>query len=274
MTIETPTGTPDPEQPSAGTETGQAPQPIQLTEESLVQLPGSEKPTKYGEWFRGFQSKHTKATTELAELQRKFQQIESERQRERQELDRFRQAANPQPQSRAKSLLDQIRERSYLTGEDASTALENVLNEVGGGFQRRDAALTLIANKLAQLDEVVNQLNNQHATQQFSSKIKAVLDKMGLPEEAMDLAQEIYLAYEGDNLDQEFPTIFENRWKQLQNLVNNINKAKVNEAKQRKFVPGQGPVGSAGKPIDISRMGAKDTADLLWETMVNGGEDT
>ena len=116
-------------------------------------------------------------------------------------------------------------------------------------------------------------MGGRFGTQDFDGKISNWLKEGGYPSEAADLAKEIYLAYEGDDLDNEFPQIFANRWEQIQQIIDSQRKAKV-EAARRPLLPGRGGNGVASKPIGLKgNESSKQLADTLWDAM-QAGETT
>lgn len=253
--------------PAAGSEA--TPSPVELKDDILVRLPNNKDAVKFGDWFKGYQAQHTKATQSLSKLQADFERVKQEREQERRELDGFRQAAGRQPStpSPTQTLAEQLKGLPYLKGEEGAALLGRVQEEIQARDQKFGTAMGVIkmlAEKLQQTNQLVESMNNRFRTQDFDAKIGKYREDLGLPAEAKDFLTELYLAYEGDDLDSEFPNIARSRWEQIQSLVRAADRAKVAEARKNRFVPGKGGVGSPSKPLDTSRMSPRELADAMW----------
>ncbi len=257
------------------------PSVIDLKEDSLVRLPGNKEPVKYGEWFTGFQRKHTEATQARSSLQSQLRDAQAAMEQTRQEAERYRAALNL-PQHREdprKGLREKFSQLPYVKGEEAAQLYEAIANEIDGGRQQlqvRDQAIRLLATELTNVKNALGQVLQKNNIGDFYTKIGRYREELGLPEEANEFLAELYSAYEGDDLDSEFPNIAKKRVEQLTAMVNAMNKKRVEEARRNRFVPGkggQGVPGKAGLP-DTSKMNAKDTADALFEAMQSVGDDT
>lgn len=247
------------------------PTPIELRDDSLVKIPGSDKPVKYGEHYRGLQGQLTRASQRAAELERKYAQAEAVAREREQQLQRYNtpreQHVNP-----AADLVGKLKSLAYLTGEDAASMVETIVNQVGQfgtEFQRRDAAIMLLYNQIKRMSDQVNGLQSNHLNSSFESKISRWVGDLGLPVEATDFAKELYLAYEGEGLDDEFPTILKNRWEQITGLSRKAEQARIAQARQLPFVPGKGGQGVPSKPLTdrLAKASPKEVADELWDAM-------
>lgn len=234
----------------------------------LVRIKGSDKPVKFGEYSRGFQSTATRAAQKAAQLER---ELAAERQT-RAQYERERQAwQQNQGQQAQPDVYAQLRQLPYLTGEDAV----NVVQNIGQQLQQRDAILLATLRQLQMLSDTVNGLNSTNQDQLFDAKINRFISEGGYPAEAAELAKEIYLAYEGDNLDEEFPQIFASRWEQITRAIDAAKAAKLSAARQTPFVPGKGGRANPSKPFQIDpKLRASETADLLWNALQQGETGT
>ena len=256
---------------------GTAPSVVELTEDSMVRLPGAKDPVRYGDHYRGFQSEFTKRAQEVSRLRQEHQKL----QQQLQDYQR-RMQAGERPQQQAPNpsaeLAQQLKSLTYLKGEDAAKVVEHITAQLGArdaALKQRDLALGLLYKKLQQVGQTVQQLNRVHNNSSFESKISKFVKDAGLPEKATNWAQELYVAYEGDDLDQEFPRILKERWEQLTGLHEEARKAKIEQARRLPFVPGKGGNGSASRPLEnLAKASAKDIADAMWPGMVDGEVET
>lgn len=237
------------------------PTPIELKDDSFVKLPGSDKPVKYGEWFRGFQGKYTQATQER-------ERLKAEAERWRQEAQKSGQPRPQAPQNPKAALVEKLKALPYVNGQEAAELVDSISSDI----QVRDQAIKLLAGKLGEVMQTVQQLNQRRGVEDFQSKIGKFHSELGFPPEAKDFLEILYSAYEGEDLDEQFPTIAREQWEKLQAIVRAQDRKRVEEAKQKRFVPAKGGFGSPSKPLDTSRMSAKETADLLWDQLQAQGE--
>ena len=227
-------------------------------ENALIKVKGSEKPVKFGEHVRGFQSQFTKASQKAAQLEKDLAQERALRQRHEQALNQ-RQSGGPQGQS--PDVFEALRALPYLTGEDAVTVVQSIAQQI----QQRDQILLGALRQMQQMQGIVKGLHESSTGSSFDAKISKWLQDGGYPAEAADLAKEIYLAYEGDDLDTEFPQIFANRWKQIETLLDGRRAAKIQANKKMPFLPGKGGQANPSKPLEIKpNATAREVADELW----------
>ncbi len=255
------------------------PSVIDLTPDSLVRIPGQDKPVKYGDYYRGFQSQFTKKAQEASQLQQRYQQLEQQFQQAQERLrqieaqHRAQVAAQP-----GNDLLAEIRQLPYLDGQSAGRVLEHIAQQQAqsaAALEQRDHALMLITQQLVETKKQLQRLAARAGQTDFEGKIKKFASDLNLPAGTEDFVKELYLAYEGDDLDNEFPTILQNRWNQLQNVIQEMQRRKVQEARQAPFVPGRGGIGSASRPIaNLATAKPSEIADALWAGMVDGGVET
>lgn len=251
--------------PSEGTPSpSQDPQPIRLGSDALIQIEGQEKPVKFSDYTRGFQSQFTKASQRAAQLERELQA-------EREARQRFEQAQRgQQPQnSPEQDLLAKLREKPYLSGEEAAEVVQSIVSQFG----QRDKVLVAALQRMQEMNEKLGGLYQNHTQQSFSSKIDKWLTDSGYGPDAREIAQEIYLAYEGDDLDQEFPRIFTERMKQLEAMFEARKRAAVEKARRMPFVPGRGGQASPSQPLQFKgNESPAQIAEALWQA--SHGADT
>jgi hypothetical protein len=240
-----------------------APTVYQVDDDTLIQPKGIDKPVKYGEHVRGLQSEFTRAKQQAAQVQR---ELEQERQlRQRYEAERQRQAQQ-QKQGQQNDVYESLRSLPYLSGEDAV----GVVQQIGQQIQQRDRILMTALQELKSLKEIVGGLHSSSTNASFDAKINKWLSDGGYPAEAAELAKDIYMAYDGDDLDQEFPAIFKQRWEQVQRMIEAQRTAALNRNRQNPFVPGKGGAGRPSAPLQFTgKEDPKEVAERLW-TAMNG----
>jgi hypothetical protein len=128
-------------------------------------------------------------------------------------------------------------------------------------------------NQMKQMKGVLDNLHRNHTTSSFDAKIDKWLTENQWNPELRDLAKEVYLAYEGDDLDQEFPRIFAQRVDQMRKAFESERQSKLNNARKMPFIPGKGGATGPSKPLEIKGSNPRDVSDQLWD-MFHKGSDT
>lgn len=232
------------------------PSVIDISDDALIRTKGSDKPVKFGDHVRGFQSQFTKASQEAARYKK---ELEGERNRIKQ-----LEAARQQPAQQTTNQPDvfaALEALPYLDGKQAADVVRSIAAQIG----QRDQVLVATLKQIQQLKTIVNELHGNHTNQGFEAKIGKWLQAGGYDAGYADLAKEIYLAYEGDDLDAEFPRIFASRVEQVEKLFDAKRQAKIAANKRVPFVPGKGATVGPSKPLEIkANASSKDIADLLW----------
>ncbi len=223
-------------------------------------IKGQDKPISLGDYRARFQSQATKAQQEAARYREKVAQYERERtQAEQQRQIQARQNAGQQ----GNDFLGELRQMPYLDGNAAAQLFERFSGEI----QQRDRVHVAALQEIQRLRQVVGTLNESHSSQAFEGKISRMLQDGGYPQDprVQKLAQALYLAYEGENLDAEFPEIWKQYWEDTQAVLRAENDRKVREARKPSFIPGRGGVGSPSKPVQLDpRLTAQQVADELF----------
>jgi hypothetical protein len=241
-----------------------SPQPIDLDDNALIRVKGSDKPVKFSDHVKGFQSQFTKASQKAAQLERAL----AEREEKIRQYEAAQQQAQRQPQGQAEDVYASLRQLPYLTGEDAVGVVESI----GQQLRQRDMVLMGALKQMQEMQKRLGTLHESHSSQSFESKIQGFLQQGGYDSGYADLAREIYLAYEGDDLDSEFPQIFASRVEQIEKLIEAKRQAKINANRKQPFVPGKGGQTSPSKPLQLkANASAKEITEELWESMQNSG---
>lgn len=232
------------------------PTPIELKDDSFIKAPGIDKPVKYGEHVKGLQSQFTKATQKAAQLERELAQEREARQRFEQERNRAPQESNGQP-----DVFSALRELPYLSGEQAVEVVQGITQEI----RKRDQVLVAALTRMQQMEQRLGGLYETHTNSTWESKINKWVTDLGYGPEAAEVAKEIYLAYEGQDLDQEFPRIFGERMKQLEALFEARKRSQLEQSRRLPFVPGRGGNTGPTNPMNLKPSAtSREVADALW----------
>lgn len=260
---------------------GTAPTVVDISEDTMVRLPGAKDPVRYGDHYRGFQSEFTKRSQEAANLRKEIaaaKQREADYQRRLQQASQQGQGQQTR-QSKLQELAGQLKSLTYLNGEQAAGVVDHVMQEISGLNQelsRRDMALALMYKEMKRMGSTLNTLHSNHTNAEFDSKISKFVKDAGIPEKAVGWAKKLYLAYEGDDLDTEFPKILKQEWEDIGGVFRQTEKERVAAARQTPFVPGRGGQGSPSKPLgqEWAKKSAREISDALWPGMVDGEIET
>lgn len=247
-TNNTPAGnnTPSPAEPSV----------IDANDDTLIRVKGSDKPVKFGDHVRGFQSQFTKASQEAARYKKEVADYKEKVAA----LERAR-SQPAQPQNQTPDVFAQLEALPYLDGKHAAEVVRNIGAQIG----QRDQVLIAALKQIQQLKGIVGELHGNHTNQSFEAKIGKWVADGGYDPGYTDLAKEIYLAYEGDDLDSEFPQIFKARVEQMEKLFDAKRQAAIRGARKPAFVPGKGAVVGPSKPLEVKAdASAREIADMFW----------
>jgi len=244
------------------------PTAIDLNDDALIRVKGSDKPVKFGDHVRGFQSQFTKASQEAARLKKELADREARIQRYEQAQ---RQAQQNQSQGQQQDVYASLRSLPYLTGQDAVGVVESI----SGQLQQRDQILLQALKRMQAMEQRLGGLHENHVNQSFDAKINQWLKEGGYPTDpaVTELAKEVYLAYTGDDLDEEFPQIFKNRWDSVTKVFESQRQQKIQANKRQPFIPGKGSTVGPSKPLEIKPdANARDIAEQLWGSWRNEEE--
>ena len=242
---------------------------IDIDDDKLIRVKGQEKPVKFGDHVRGFQAQATRASQEAAQLRRQLQQVQVAQKQVEQERQQREYQARQAAQGQEPDVLESLKALPYLSGEAAAEVVGSIADQI----KQRDMVLLAALQQMKTMQGQLRELYGNHTNSAFDGKIQKWITDGGYPPEAAELAKEVYLAYEGDDLDQEFPQIFKARWEQLNRILNNQREAAVRKAKQVPWVPGKGGATGPTKPTEMpANASARQVADALWGTW--SGSDT
>lgn len=242
------------------------PQVFELPDENaLVRIKGQDKPVKYGEIGRNFQSQWTRSQQELARAREELTREKEARQRFEQERQRQSQSGNqPDP-------LAPLREKPYLTGEETAEVVNGIVQQV----RQRDTYIAALIQRMQAMEARTGQLYETHTNSAFDTKISKWVSDLGYDPQSegiSDLAKEIYLAYEGNDLDQEFPRILGDRLKQIEAVFEARKRSQLESSRRQPFVPGRGGQAGPSRPLQIRpNASPREVAELLWNDTNGSG---
>lgn len=255
-------------QPNSGGAPTTASEPLEWDDNRQFRVKGKDQPISAKDYVRGFQSQATKANQELA-------RIKKEHAAAQQQLQRFQQAGqgqNPQGgNQQGDAMLGEIESAPFIDGKQMGA----IVRDFQAGIRERDQIVYAALNRLSQMEQVLGQLHGTNLNQQHEGKLKTWLKGVGLDgdQDAFELADIIYRGYEGDNLDEEFPQIFEQRWKQMQGVVQRRIVAERQRQRQLPWVPGKGGNAGPGQPQGLTgRESPKELADIFFKRYGGGSE--
>ena len=247
-------------------------------DDDLVRIQGSDKPIKYGDLYKRMQGDYTRKQQELrADIARERAEIANARQHNEQ-LAASLLARQNQPQAtpgadNAAKFLSALGQRQSVSGQDMVQILGMIKDEGFGnvvrGFEARDTVIKALYNKIVALEKVTGSVSQDRANTAFEAKIDGWLKDLDLGPEYKDLAMETYLAHEGADLDEQFPSILSSRVDTLHKAWQSREKQRVEAARNPRFsLPGKGGSAAPGKPLQLSgRESAKQQADMIWDAL-------
>lgn len=262
---------------SGGAGASNTPSVVELSHDHMVKLPGAKDPTKFGDWHRGLQSQLTRASQLAAQRENALKEAQQRISQYEDQLRRSQGVQNPAPKPGA-DLINKIKQLQYLSGEDAANVVENLVQQIHGyqpELEKRDLALGLIFKRLQQAEAMLQQVHGRNSQSDFDAKMRKIVTDLDLPQEAERFARVLYLAHEQDDaLDAQFPQLLKDEWDANERLIQSRIQKRAQAARQS-FIPGKGGGGAAGQGLkDLAKASSQDVADKLWDSMVNGAQDT
>jgi DNA anti-recombination protein RmuC len=253
---------------------------MDLSDDTMVRIPGQDDPVKYGDLYKRLQADHTKKTTQAArardQLARERQQLQTSHAQKEQQLQQLTTqllAMKNQQNGGGTDYLTELEKQSVLDGKTAAQLMRAIQDQgfgsVAQAMEARDKMISQLGAQVQKMNAVVRKLASERTDTSFNSKISGWLKELDLDDKYSDLAKEIYLAYEGDDLDQEFPEILRTRMDQVRNLVRSVDKRRADEARGANFkFPGKGGQGSAARGVGLKgNESSSQVADRLWDAL-------
>jgi len=257
---------------------------IDLSDDHLVRYGNQKEPVKFGELFKQRQSNFTRNEQRLARERENWQRErdawnqtkQSEEMQLKQLASELLSRQNQGRQGNKDDLLSKLESMQWIDGKTAANMFREIqekgFGNVAQAIGQRDKLIEALYSKVVNLSKNYETLNSVHTQRGFESKISKFVSDTGLPAKATNFAKALYLAYEGDDLDEEFPEILTNAWNEQLSLIREMDKERVDQARRSPFkLPGKGGNGVAGKPVSLKGdESAKETTDFLWEFIQNG----
>lgn len=248
---------------------GNEPSVIDVDDNALIRIKGQDKPIKFSEYGRNFQSQFTKASQRAAQLQR---ELEQERQARQQYERQVREAAQVQPgRSEGADVFAQLEALPYLDGKQAAMVVRSIADQIG----QRDQVLLATLKQLSEMQRIVQGLHGERQGSALNAKIANFVKEGGYPAEITEWAKKLYLAYEGDDLDDEFPAILKEEYENMARTFEAQRAAKVRSAREGRFqLPGKGDNTGPSKPFQIkANASPSEIADALFPPGGFGNDD-
>lgn len=245
---------------------GSTSEPMDWDDNRQFRFKGQDKPISAKDYVRGFQSQMTKASQEAARLKKELA-IHQDR------IRQFEQVAQPNGggENGGEQMLQEITAAPFISGQQ----MGGILQDLQVGIRERDGVQMSVLKKIASIEKVLSELHGSSLQQGHETKLKAWLKDGGYPDEAFDLADIIYRGYEGENLDEEFPAIFANRWKQMKAAITRQATGERERARNLPWVPKQGGNTGPGKAQGLTgKETPKQLADLFFDRYSGQANET
>ncbi len=257
---------------------------MDISDDTLVRIPGQDQPVKYGELYKRLQGDYTKKTQTLAQQKAQYDKdVAAFNTRKQAEENTLKQTAaallargqgGQQGQQGGQDFLTQLASRPYLDGATAAQIVRSIQQEGFGSvvkaIQDRDTIIQNFHQRLGSMQQVLDQLSGAHTETAVGQRLQGWMQQADIPEEAIEFAKDMYSAYEGDDLDNEFPQILADRWNQLQQINAKRRQSQVDAARSGPFpLPGRGGNGTPSRalPTFKGNENAREMADTLWEQL-------
>lgn len=240
-----------------------------LTDENrLIRVKGQEKPVKFGDHVRGFQSQFTKASQQAARLKQQLEAAQAQlaaHQRAREQAERSKQTSQ-QPSQDPFAAIESL---PYLSGKDAAQVLRNLIQQQSTGTQQQQQVMVAMLKKLMDLETRHQTLMDTHNQSSFDNKIGRWLKDGGYDEAWADTARKLYLAYEpSQELDDEFPSLLKDHIEGIQRVIEAQRQKATQAARKVPFVPGRGGQAGPSKPFELDpKLSPKQMAEQLWNSV-------
>lgn len=259
-----------------------APQPISLTDDSLITVDGQKEPVKYGEWKNRFvdKSQYTKVTQDRAAREKQWADHLAAVKADYE--SRLKQTSPNAPVGGASQFdqeLQQLANATYVDGKTAASLVSRLVKDGIGGLaesiKQRDQVIALLYKKLEGVGSQVSEFKSSASKEALNGLYTQVRADVQLPNDPVikEFLEDIYWSHTGNDLNQEFPKMVRERWSQLVAAVRAWDKA--NAAKQRtEGLPGRGGAATPSKPVKRGFQSAEDIAKEWFPLIREGANNT
>ena len=244
-----------------------------------------------GAWTKEAQAEYTKQTQALSDERKQWDGQRTEQQQQLQQYAQqlqqqtyAQQAAQQQAQQTqtaqqpgSPTMLDQIRQMSYLDGPTAAQAIERLLQEgiqpLRQQQQQRDQAYAQLYKQHKALQDQVGQGQGKQAEKDLESRFSQLRQENGLPDSEVvnELLRDVYYSHEGSDLNEKYPEMARGRIEGLRKEFRAMDRAEAEKAKQPSPFPSTGGQSSLTSGKTGGYKSPADRADELWP-MMNPGQ--
>lgn len=260
----------------SGNAGGGSPTPIDLTNDSFVRIPGQKDPVKWSDFQRGYVPKadFTRSTQDYAGKLKAAQAEIARRDEALRQYQSRQNSAQPQ-QNPLVPFLNDLKSRTYLDGAAGAQIVEQFythgLMPLAGAIQQRDEVINMLWQRLKGVDSTVGSFKQQKTEADFNARLADAIKTHSLPDDdaVRELGRDVYLSHEGEDLDQEFPSMLKARYDALTKLIRLADQKRAQEGRARLFKPLESAGGSGvpSKPLANKKLmtaDPKQLADELW----------
>lgn len=247
----------------------------------LEGVPGEKAPIKAKDLYNRLRAGVTKTEQQFKKEREAFeaerQKYQAETRAERQRLEQIAATLMSQQQGREApdEFLAELSGKQYLDGMTGAKLVQYLRKQTATEraqlvehINKQNQVIVAIVGKLKELGGHVTEFHSTAEQTRQQKQIDAALKAAGLDDDARDLASELLAAYEGDDLEVEFPNLLKGRWNQIEAAIRNRDKAKVARLKQPSAFAARGGDGAAARGAKFTgKESAREMADKLWSEM-------
>lgn len=255
-------------QAGAGGGGGGGAQPIPLTADSMVLLPGQSQPVKWGDHSQSYIPKSELATHQQAAVASFLKQLVAAKQKQNQNPNANR---GQQPGGRTERVdpFADMRDLPLVDGKSLTSALERMQTEgIGPLYEwaaKANQVIDALSKKISLTEKATGSLAEERSATEFQGKMKAaamqvakdMLPGINLADHPVveEFVQDVYLSYDprDPKLEQEFGSLLKSRLDGLFKLANALNQSKLRTAREQRRLflkPGGQPKQANGQPAE------------------------
>jgi len=242
--------------------------PLALSDDALVQIPGIEKPVKFGEWRQGFVPKadHERVTGEMTAYKQQVGQSISSYLRSLQAGTTGGDKSTgekAQIASDLEELLASIENEPFIDGKMAKKAFERILRESQGGAQRVDKGMGYLYQAITAMGKRLQAMEQGRSEENLNGQIRSWLkDNDYDPDDYQEMAQDYFAAYEGKPTD-----IFAILKKRIEQIEGARDKRETKKRQAKEIaLPGRGgDTRVAAKAKGMEDKSPEEVADLAFD---------
>jgi hypothetical protein len=174
----------------------------------------------------------------------------------------------PQQQGQPVDPFAKVRGLPIVDGDTVAALAENGFGQIGQTLQQQQNVIQQMAKQLQKLQGGVGTLAKERSGQERTSRISQALSSLGEGYDAKDpflneIAQDVLDAWEFEK-PEEFPQMVQQRIQAAEKFFRARDKARLEAAKNRKFVRPGGGASPSGQTRFDPRNAARQAADMLF----------